>query len=108
MVADAGRTARRTTFTRRERGRAQQRRRRRFVAPAFAETYRTVLFDHVGAGHSDVAAYDFTKYASLDGYVDGPTRTSAPNRAGARTAASTPARPCDGGGQVTARTARDR
>ena len=42
----------------------------RFVAPAFAATHRTVLFDHVGAGHSDVAAYDFTKYASLDGYVD--------------------------------------
>jgi sigma-B regulation protein RsbQ len=42
----------------------------RFVAPAFATTHRTVLFDHVGAGHSDIATYDFTKYASLDGYVD--------------------------------------
>jgi sigma-B regulation protein RsbQ len=42
----------------------------RFVAPAFATTHRTVLFDHVGAGYSDIAAYDFAKYASLDGYVD--------------------------------------
>jgi sigma-B regulation protein RsbQ len=41
----------------------------RFVAPAFAATHRIVLFDHVGAGTSDTAAYDFTKYASLDGYV---------------------------------------
>ena len=42
----------------------------RFVAPAFAATHRTVLFDHVGAGRSDTGAYDFAKYASLDGYVD--------------------------------------
>jgi sigma-B regulation protein RsbQ len=42
----------------------------RLVAPAFAGTHRVVLFDHVGAGHSDTAAYDFGKYASLDGYVD--------------------------------------
>jgi sigma-B regulation protein RsbQ len=42
----------------------------RFVAPAFATTHRTVLFDYVGFGHSEAAAYDFTKYASLDGYVD--------------------------------------
>jgi sigma-B regulation protein RsbQ len=42
----------------------------RLVAPAFAGTHRIVLFDHVGAGHSDTAAYDFGKYASLDGYVD--------------------------------------
>ena len=30
----------------------------RFVAPAFEEDYRIVLFDHVGAGRSDLAAYD--------------------------------------------------
>jgi sigma-B regulation protein RsbQ len=42
----------------------------RFVAPAFATTHRIVLFDHVGAGRSDIAAYDFDKYASLDGYAD--------------------------------------
>jgi sigma-B regulation protein RsbQ len=29
-----------------------------------------VLFDHVGAGHSDISAYDREKYGSLRGYVD--------------------------------------
>jgi sigma-B regulation protein RsbQ len=42
----------------------------RFVAPAFEDDYRTVLFDHVGAGGSDLSAYDPDKYASLDGYAD--------------------------------------
>ena len=42
----------------------------RFVAPAFADDYRIVLFDYVGSGHSDVAAYDAERYASLDGYAD--------------------------------------
>jgi sigma-B regulation protein RsbQ len=42
----------------------------RFVAPAFEDDYRTVLFDHVGAGGSDLTAYDPQKYASLDGYAD--------------------------------------
>jgi sigma-B regulation protein RsbQ len=42
----------------------------RFVAPAFAATHRIVLFDHVGAGHSELASYNFDKYSSLDGYVD--------------------------------------
>ncbi|GJE41518.1 alpha/beta fold hydrolase [Methylobacterium soli] len=42
----------------------------RFVAPAFEGGYRTVLFDHVGAGGSDLSAYDPQKYASLDGYAD--------------------------------------
>jgi sigma-B regulation protein RsbQ len=41
----------------------------RFVAPAFADDYRIVLFDYVGAGKSDLAAYDPTRYASLDGYA---------------------------------------
>jgi sigma-B regulation protein RsbQ len=41
----------------------------RFVAPAFADEYRIVLFDHVGAGGSDLSAYDRAKYASLDGYA---------------------------------------
>src|SRR5437764_795939 len=39
----------------------------RLVAPAFAGTHRVVLFDHVGAGHSDTAAYDFGKYRHLTG-----------------------------------------
>ena len=42
----------------------------RFVAPAFEDRYRTVLFDHIGAGGSDLSAYDAGKYASLDGYAD--------------------------------------
>jgi sigma-B regulation protein RsbQ len=42
----------------------------RFVAPAFADRFRIVLFDHVGAGGSDFSAYDPEKYASLDGYAD--------------------------------------
>jgi sigma-B regulation protein RsbQ len=42
----------------------------RFVAPAFAETHRIVLFDHVGAGGSDRSAYDFERYGSLQAYTD--------------------------------------
>ena len=34
----------------------------RFVAPAFEADFRTILFDHVGAGRSDLAAYDPKKY----------------------------------------------
>src|SRR6201994_4055477 len=41
----------------------------RHVAPAFQDTFRTVLFDQVGAGGSDLAAYDSDKYASLEGYA---------------------------------------
>jgi sigma-B regulation protein RsbQ len=41
----------------------------RFVAPAFADDYRIVLFDYVGSGQSDLSAYDPTRYSSLDGYV---------------------------------------
>jgi sigma-B regulation protein RsbQ len=42
----------------------------RHVAPAFADEYRIVLFDHVGAGGSDLSAYEPGRYASLDGYAD--------------------------------------
>jgi sigma-B regulation protein RsbQ len=41
----------------------------RFVAPDFAVDHRVVLFDHVGAGNSDLLAYDKQKYASLHGYA---------------------------------------
>ena len=42
----------------------------RFVEPAFAGDFKTVLFDHVGAGGSDLTAYDKSKYATLAGYAD--------------------------------------
>ncbi|HEX8529455.1 MAG TPA: alpha/beta hydrolase, partial [Cytophagales bacterium] len=41
----------------------------RWVAPTFRESYRVVLFDHVGAGQSDWSAYNRTRYASLNGYA---------------------------------------
>ena len=41
----------------------------RFVAPAFEDRYRTVLFDYVGAGASDLSAYDPERYGRLDGYA---------------------------------------
>jgi sigma-B regulation protein RsbQ len=42
----------------------------RLVAPAFEDDYRVVLFDHVGAGGSDLTAYDPDRHASLEGYAD--------------------------------------
>lgn len=42
----------------------------RYVAPQFESTYRTILFDHVGAGRSDISQYDRKKYATLQGYAD--------------------------------------
>jgi sigma-B regulation protein RsbQ len=41
----------------------------RHVWPAFAADHRVVLFDHVGAGGSDLAAYDPARYATLGGYA---------------------------------------
>jgi sigma-B regulation protein RsbQ len=41
----------------------------RWVTPAFADDYRIVLFDHVGAGGSDLAAFDRERYGSLQGYA---------------------------------------
>jgi sigma-B regulation protein RsbQ len=42
----------------------------RFLAPKFAEKYRTVLFDLVGSGNSDLTAYDRNKYDTLEGHAD--------------------------------------
>jgi sigma-B regulation protein RsbQ len=41
----------------------------RLVVPAFEEDHRIVLFDHVGAGGSDLGAYDRDRYGTLDGYA---------------------------------------
>ena len=42
----------------------------RKLAPAYADRYRTVLFDLVGSGGSDLSAYDRARYATLHGYAD--------------------------------------
>lgn len=41
----------------------------RYVWPAFGDDHRIVLFDHVGAGQSDLSAYDPQRYGSLGGYA---------------------------------------
>jgi sigma-B regulation protein RsbQ len=42
----------------------------RYVAPEFESTHRVVLFDHVGAGGSDLASFDRERYDDLRGYAD--------------------------------------
>jgi sigma-B regulation protein RsbQ len=42
----------------------------RKVVPHFEADHRVIVFDHVGAGGSDPAAYDRAKYDSLHGYAD--------------------------------------
>lgn len=39
------------------------------VARAFEKDFRIILFDHVGAGESDLSAYDSAKYSTLQGYA---------------------------------------
>lgn len=41
----------------------------RFVAPAFEDDFKVVLIDHVGAGGSDLRAYDVDRYSTLEGYA---------------------------------------
>ena len=41
----------------------------RWVTPAFERDYKIVLFDYVGSGKSDLAAYDPHRYGTLDGYA---------------------------------------
>ncbi len=41
----------------------------RHVAPRFEDEFRVVLFDHVGAGASDLGAYDAERHSSLAGYA---------------------------------------
>lgn len=42
----------------------------RFLAPAYGERFRTISFDLVGSGGSDLAAYCRDKYGTLHGYAD--------------------------------------
>jgi sigma-B regulation protein RsbQ len=42
----------------------------RLVTPALAEHFTVVLFDHVGAGRSDLSAWSRERYSTLDGYAD--------------------------------------
>jgi len=39
------------------------------VTPAFQSSYKQVLFDYVGSGRSDIAAFNPEKYANLSGYA---------------------------------------
>jgi sigma-B regulation protein RsbQ len=42
----------------------------RLVVPRLARDFRVVLFDHVGAGGSDLSAWREERYRSLDGYAE--------------------------------------
>lgn len=42
----------------------------RFVAPAFEDRFRTLLFDHAGAGGAEPGAYHVQRHSSLDGYAE--------------------------------------
>lgn len=42
----------------------------RFIVPAFQDDYKIVLFDHVGAGNSDLSAFEPGRYETLEGYAD--------------------------------------
>jgi sigma-B regulation protein RsbQ len=42
----------------------------RLLAKRFEDRFKLVLFDLVGSGNSDLAAYDKAKYGSLQGYAD--------------------------------------
>lgn len=41
----------------------------RLLVPAFEDKYQVILFDYVGAGGSDLSAYDPKRYTSLDAYA---------------------------------------
>lgn len=41
----------------------------RLVTPAFENDYKIVLFDYVGCGKSDLAAYNDERYSTLHGYA---------------------------------------
>ncbi|MDO9002482.1 MAG: alpha/beta hydrolase [Aquabacterium sp.] len=41
----------------------------RLMAPHFQGRFKTILFDLVGSGNSDLSAYDMDKYGTLHGYA---------------------------------------
>jgi sigma-B regulation protein RsbQ len=41
----------------------------RFIVPAFEKEFRIVMFDYVGAGKSDLSAYNVDRYSNLNGYA---------------------------------------
>ena len=42
----------------------------RYITPAFEDRYKIILFDHVGAGKSDLSCYVPHKYEKLEGYAE--------------------------------------
>jgi sigma-B regulation protein RsbQ len=41
-----------------------------FITEAFEDDYKIILFDYVGAGKSDLSAFDPQKYSELEGYAE--------------------------------------
>jgi sigma-B regulation protein RsbQ len=41
----------------------------RFITPAFENDYKIILFDYVGCGKSQLAAYNAERYSDLNGYA---------------------------------------
>lgn len=41
----------------------------RYLVPRLTQRYQVIVFDHVGAGESDLTAYEPGKYSSLSGYA---------------------------------------
>lgn len=41
----------------------------KYIVPQFTERYKVVLFDYIGSGNSDIAAYESKKYSTLYGYA---------------------------------------
>ena len=42
----------------------------RHITPDFEKDWRIVLFDHIGAGKSDLSQYEPQRYSTLQGYAD--------------------------------------
>ena len=48
-----------------------------YITDAFTADHKLVLFDYVGAGNSDLSAYNSERYSSLDGYAEDLTEICA-------------------------------